>query len=87
MGILGHRKYILQLSQEVRIVFSFGMYDTPEFYYIFIGYFSTPIAIMLKDRDTYEVAWFPEIILGDYGTKVNLERLHLFCMVLSGGNL
>lgn len=36
------------------------MYDTPEFYYIVIGYFSTPIAIMLKDRDPYEVAWFPE---------------------------
>lgn len=39
------------------IVFSFGRYDTPEFCYMFIGYFSTLIAVVLRDRDSYEVAW------------------------------
>lgn len=87
MGVLGHRKYILKFSPEVCIVFSFGRCDTPEFCYMFIGYFSTLIAVVLRDRDSYEVASFPEIILEVCGTKVNLGRLHLFCMVLSGGNL
>lgn len=67
-------------------MFSFGMSETPEFFYIFIGYFSTLIAAISSDRDPYEVAWFPEIILRVYATKVNLGRLHL-CMVLSGGIL
>ena len=65
-------------------MFSFEICGTPTFYCIFIGYFSTLIDIILHDRDPYEVAWYPEIILGAYGTKVNLGRLHLFSMVLSG---
>lgn len=53
-------------------MFSFGRFDTPEFCYMFVGYFSTLIAVVLRDRDSYEVAWFPEIILGVCGTTVNL---------------
>lgn len=43
------------------------MYDTLEFYWMLIGYFSTLIAVLLYDRDLSEVAWFPDIILGVCG--------------------